>query len=83
MSFKFMYGDNWYKYEDGLIHKQGAHECWWIPLFPVFSDELDLSIFDETQLRTVMSAIMYGYGHGIVKGKKEKIAEFKKVFNID
>ena len=80
-TFEFMYGDSWYKYEDGLIHKQGTHEGWWIPLFQV--DDLDLSSFDATQLPTVMFALMCGYGHGIVRGKKEKIAEFKRVFNID
>lgn len=83
MSFEFMYGDSWYKYEDNLIHKQGTHEGWWIPLFTVSSDDLNLDIFDSSQLPFVMSAIMCGYGNGIVRGKKEKIAEFKRVFALD
>ena len=82
MTFDFMYGDTWYKYENGWIHRQNIIETW-DPFCPVHEElAKQLDSFSADQLRTVMGAIIHGYGHGKVKGKQEKIAEFKRVFNL-
>ena len=83
MTFEFMYGNTWYKYEGGWIHiKKGLtlyeHFC------PVHVDiQNQLSSLSADQLNSVMCAIVHGYCHGFAKGKKDKIAEFKRVFAID
>ena len=83
MTFEFMYGNTWYKYEGGWIHKKKGltfyeHFC------PVHVDiQNHLSSLSADQLNSIMYAIIHGYCHGFTDGKKEKIREFKRVFTID
>ena len=82
MSFEFMYGNTWYKYEGGWIHKKTGftlyeHFC------PVHVDiQNQLGSLSADQLNNIMEAIIHGYCYGFTEGKKEKIREFKRVFNI-
>ena len=83
MSFEFMYGDTWYKYEDGHIKKKYGFDFYdfFCPVHVDLHDKLkDLSV---DQCQTIMEAVLHGYFYGVGEGKKEKIQEFKRVFKID
>ncbi len=85
-SFEFMYGDTWYKFtgieNHGWINRQNICNGW-DPFCPVHEELVkQLASFSDDQLRTIMGAVIHGYGHGKVNGKQEKIAEFKRVFNL-
>jgi hypothetical protein len=78
-----MYGDTWYKYEYGRISKKCSFDLWdyFCPVHVDLSDKLnDLSV---DQCQTIMEAILHGYFYGVGEGKKAKIQEFKRVFQID
>ena len=82
-SFEFMYGAAWYKYEDGHIKKKSSFDFYdyFCPVHIDISNKLkDLSI---DQCESIMEAILHGYLYGFAQGKKEKIKEFKRVFQID
>jgi hypothetical protein len=83
MTFEFMYGDTWYKYEAGYIYRQnsfGNH----IKLIPVVQ-ELSRSLEDYSldQKQTIMCAILHGFTCGKLAGAANKVAEIKRVLNID
>lgn len=83
-TFEFMYGDAWYKYEDGHIKKQfhaTGYYDYFCPVLIDLSDKIDS--FTDDQLKTIMEAIVHGYCYGVGEGKKEKIREFKRVFALD
>lgn len=83
MTFEFMYGDTWYKYEYGRIKKKCGFDLWdyFCQVHVDLSDKLnDLSV---DQCQTIMEAILHGYFYGVGEGKKAKIQEFKRVFQID
>ena len=83
MTFEFMYGDDWYKYEDGWIHNK-PYGAGYFHLCPVERElKEQLETLDLTQRRIIMSAIIHGYTHGRVAGQKDKIREFKRMFQID
>ena len=83
MTFEFMYGDDWYKYEDGWIHNKEFGN-FYLHLCPVERElKEQLETLDLTQRRIIMSAIIHGYAHGRTAGQKDKIREFKRMFNID
>lgn len=78
-----MYGDAWYKYEDGHIKKKYGFDSYalFCPVHIGMHDKLkDLS---ADQCKSIMEAILHGYFYGVGEGKKEKIQEFKRVFKID
>lgn len=82
-SFEFMYGAAWYKYEDGHIKKKngfGSYDFFCPVNVDVDNQLKDLSI---DQCEIIMKAILHGYRYGFAEGKKEKIKEFKRVFQID
>ena len=83
MNFEFMYSDTWYKYEDGHIKKKCGFDYYdyFCPVLIDLSDNLkDLS---ADQLHSIMGAILHGYFYGVGEGKKAKIQEFKRVFQLD
>lgn len=83
MTFEFMYGGEWYKYEDGYIKKEYGTD-FYVRFCPVQSELTDIiESIDIEHLRIIMAAIVHGYFHGEAAGQKHKIQEFKRVFNID
>ena len=87
MSFEFMYGDTWYKYEDGKLLKQNLLETYLDPLdvvCPVLIElQQQMETIPEDVRPVVMQGLLHAYGYGIIDGKKKKIQEFKRVFNLD
>ena len=81
--FEFIYNDSWYKYSSGWILKQddrGKYDfC--CPVLATLKPMLEDLTAD--QLRTIMGAIVHGYIQGKQDGKKEKIQEFKRVFDLN
>ena len=83
MTFDFTYGGLQYKYEDGWIHEHRGSN-FYIKVCPVLAELKDnLDDFTLDQRVTVMRAILHGYFHGDAAGQREKIREFKRVFDID
>ena len=83
MSLEFMCDTVWYKYEDGWIHKKRSFDLY-ERLCPVLYElRYELENFSADQQKTVMEAILHGYGQGVVDGNQEKIQEFKKVFKLN
>lgn len=83
MSFEFMYGCEWYKYENGWIHRNTCCDSY-DRVCPVLFDLTEnLESFPAEQLNNTMCAILHGYYHGFAAGQAEKIKEFKRVFKID
>lgn len=83
MTFEFMYDNNWYKYENGRIKKKCCFDFYdyFCPVLTDLNDKLnDLS---ADQCKSIMEAILHSYFYGIGEGKKEKILEFKRVFQLD
>ena len=87
MSFEFMYGDSWYKYDNGKLMKQsslGTYDDYFDTVCPVLRELQDRMEFIPEDVRpVVMQGLLHAYGYGIVDGKKKKIAEFKRVFALD
>ena len=86
-TFEFMYGDTWYKYENGKLLKQNSLETYFDPIdivCPVLRELQERMEFIPEDVRpVVMQGLLHAYGYGIVDGKKKKIAEFKRVFALD
>lgn len=87
MTFEFMYGDTWYKYEEGKLMKQsslGTYDSYFDTVCPVVRELQDqMEAIPEAVRPIVMQGLLHAYGYGIIDGKKKKIAEFKRVFNLD
>ena len=87
MSFEFMYSGNWYKYTDRKILKQnslGNYVDYLDDVCPVLRDlQEQMEAIPEAVRPVVLQGLLHAYGYGIVDGKKKKIAEFKRVFNLD
>lgn len=87
MSFEFMYSGTWYKYSDGKLLKQnslGNYIDYLDDVCPVLiSLQEQLEAIPEDVRPIVMQGILHSYGYGVVDGKRKKIAEFKRVFNLD
>lgn len=81
MSFEFMYGDFWYQYVQGWIYKCGRYKEQVCPVLRELQDTLP--DFSADQRSKIMGAILHSYFNGHDVGKKEKIKEFKRVFNLD
>lgn len=87
MSFEFTYGDTKYKFtgvgDSHWINRQNICNSW-DPFCPVHKElAKQFDSFSADQLNIIMGALIHAYGHGKVNGKHEKIAEFKRVFNLD
>lgn len=83
MSFEFIYGGEWYKYEDGYIKQQRGVD-FYIYFCPVLDDLNDkLKDLPIDQCQVIMEAIVHGYFHGHASGQKYKIREVKRVLDID
>lgn len=83
MSFEFMYGDTWYKYEDGHIRQQRGTD-FYMYFCPVLNDIKDtLKDLPVNQCQLIMAAIVHGYFHGHAAGQRYKTTEVKRVLNID
>ena len=86
-SFEFMYGDSWYKYEDGMLIKQnslGKYNSYLHIVCPILKDlQNQLAAIPEDVRPLVMQGLLHAYSYGIVEGKNKKIQEFKSVFNLD
>lgn len=83
MSFEFMYGDTWYKYEDGHIKQQRGTD-FYMYFCPVLNDiKYTLKDLPVDQCQLIMAAIVHGYFHGHAAGQRYKTAEFKRVFNLE
>jgi hypothetical protein len=82
LNYDFMYGELWYRYKEGWIYYQTKYNNWQ-PLCPVI-EELNsiLSSLDGEHLRLTLSAIVGGYGCGVVDGKKKQVQEFKRLFDL-
>lgn len=82
MSFEFEYCGDTYKYENNCIYKK-YYDITYLELMLVPEDlENILKDMPADQLSVVMQTILGGYFCGIEDGKREKIKEFKKVFNL-
>jgi hypothetical protein len=83
MTFEFMYSGECYKYEDGSI-RQPRGNGFSVFICPVSSDlKNKLNDLSADQLQSIMVAILHGYFHGFDTGRRDKIKEFKRVFDID
>lgn len=87
MSFEFMYSGTWYKYENGTLLKRNSFGTYLDPLdiaCPVLRElQQQMEAIPEDMRPVVMQGLLHAYGYGIVDGKRKKIAEFKRVFNLD
>ena len=80
--FEFTCGGSLYRYEDGWIHYKTDYNSW-PPLCPVLRELNDkIESFTTEQLQIIMAAVIHSYGYGKVQGKKDKIQEFKRVFEL-
>ncbi len=84
MTFEFMYGNHWYKYDRGYIFKKGNFTSYHEQVCPVVRqlNELIESLSTEQQ-QAVMLAILHGYRSGYDVGRNDQIKDFKRLFNID
>ena len=87
MSFEFMCEDTWYKYENGKLIKQsslGTYDEYFGTVCPVLKELQDcMEVIPEEIRPVVLQGLLHAYSYGIVDGKKKKIQEFKRVFNLD
>lgn len=87
MTFEFMYSNNWYQYNNGKLLKQnsfGTYIDYLDDVCPVVTElQNQLEAIPEDVRPVVMQGLLHAYGYGIIDGKKKKIAEFKRVFNLD
>ena len=87
MTFEFMYSNNWYQYNNGKLLKQnsfGTYIDYLDDVCPVVMElQNQLEAIPEDVRPVVMQGLLHAYGYGIIDGKKKKIAEFKRVFNLD
>lgn len=81
--FEFMYGDTWYKYEDGYIYRQNIYGNY-EQMIPVVR-ELDQTLdnFSLPDKQNIMCAIVHGHTHGKLAGAANKVKEIKRVLCID
>ena len=80
MIFEFLYNNKWYKYVDGCLYKQDQVNNFSIKVCSILPELCEhLSEFDIGQRRIIMSSIISSY----VAGKEDKVAELKKIFNVD
>ena len=71
------------RYEDGWIQEHRGAD-FYNNVCPVLVDlKEQLESLSLEQLEIVMRAIIHGYFHGNAAGQREKIREFKRVFDID
>lgn len=83
MTFEFMYGEEWYRYENGWIYKRQGHD-FYERFCPVLFDlNSKLAGFNADQLMSTLEAILHGYYHGFSAGMSEKINEFKRIFKLN
>ncbi len=83
ISFEFMYGDSWYRYENGYIYRQnyfGQYEKF-TPVVQELSSSLEDYSLDQKQ--TIMCAILHGFTYGKLAGSADKVREIKRVLDID
>lgn len=83
MTFEFMYNNNCYKYKNDHIEKRHGSDFWYYfcPVHVDLNNKLnDLSV---DQCKSIMEAIVHSYFYGVGEGEKEKILEFKRVFQLD
>lgn len=82
-SFEFMYGDTWYKYENGYIYRQNIYGNF-EQLTPVLL-ELNRCIdnFSLPDKQNIMGAIVHGYTCGKLVGAADKVREIKRVLCIE
>ena len=81
--FVFRYGDNWYKYENGYIHRRNIYGNY-EQMIPVVK-ELDQTIdnFSMPDTQNIMCAIVHGHTYGRMAGVADKVNEIKRVLCID
>ena len=83
MTFEFMYGGTWYKYENGYIYRQDIYGVY-VRLIPVMQEltrDLDSYSLDQKQL--IMGAVIHGYTCGKLDGASSKVKEIQRVLNLD
>lgn len=82
-SFEFMYGGEWYKYENGYIMKGHGFDLYdyFCPVLVDLNNKLDALTAD--QLHSVMGAIIHGYTTGFARGREDKIREIKHVLKLN
>ena len=79
-TFEFMYGDTWYKYEDGYIYSQNGYG----PGIPVVRElEQIVDNFSLPDKQNIMCAIVHGYTYGTYAGAADKVRELKRVLCIE
>ena len=81
--FEFMYGDTWYKYENGYIYRQDIYGVY-VRLIPVMQElarDLDSYSLDQKQL--IMGAVIHSYTYGKLDGARGKVKEIQRVLNLD
>ena len=84
MPFEFMYDDSWYQYKDGKLIKQNSIGTYDNYVCPVLIDlQNQMEAIPEDVRPRVMQGLLHAYSYGIKDGKNKKIAEFKRVFNLD
>lgn len=81
--FEFMYGDTWYKYEDGYICRQNIYGNY-EQMIPVVR-ELDQTLdnFSLPDKQNIVCAIVHGHTYGKLAGAANKVKEIKRVLFID
>lgn len=82
-SFEFMYGGEWYKYENGYIMNKHGFDFYdyFCPVLADLNDKLDVLTAD--QLHSVMGAIIHGYMTGFARCREDKIREIKHVLKLN
>ena len=82
-SFEFMYGDTWYKYENGYIYRQNIYGNFeqLTPVLPELNRCIgDFSLPDK---QNIMCAILHGYSCGKLVGAADKVRAIKNVLCLD
>lgn len=82
-TFEFMYGDTWYMYEDGYIHRQNIYGNYeqQIPVVKELIQSLDTFALPDKQ--NIMCAIVHGHTYGKFAGAADKVREIKRVLCIE
>ncbi len=83
MTLEFIFEDTLYKYEDGKIYYKDSWNCfgYFCPVLNELNEILDTCT--TNQCIAIFEAIVHSYLYGHSEGKKAKIREFKRVFNLD
>ena len=80
-SFEFMYGNEWYKYENNRIMKKDGFD--YFDFFIPVHVNIDLNKFDKPDAQNIAAAIVHAYKYGHATGEFDKAKEIRRCLKID